>query len=93
MKPPLHLEFNGLGELADLRDAGGRAVAHCVEAEDARGLLNCVNGRDPLLAELAAARGELEDLRRFLRRFRNSADWHAERRRRMRGETGAEEPG
>jgi hypothetical protein len=85
MTPPLHLAPNGLGELADLRDAADRSVAHCVEPEDARQLLNHVNGRAALLAELAAAREEMEDMRRFLRRFRNSTDWHAERKRRMRG--------
>jgi hypothetical protein len=83
MTPPLHLAPNGLGELADLRDAADRSVAHCVEPEDARQLLNHVNGRAALLAELAAAREELEDMRRFLRRFRNTGKWHAERRRRM----------
>jgi proteasome assembly chaperone (PAC2) family protein len=84
MMPPLHLCPNGLGELADLRDAAGRSVAHCVEPEDARQLLNHVNGRAGLLAELAEAREELEEMRRFLRRFRNSGEWHAERKRRMR---------
>ena len=94
MRPPLHLCHNGLGELADLRDSAGVAVAHCVEPEEARQVLNCVNGRAGLLAELAAAREEAEGLRGFLRRFRNTGEWHAERKRLMRpaDEGGGESP-
>lgn len=84
MKLPLRLVFNALGLLADLCDLEGRLVASCVEEEEARLLLNAVNGRAALLDELGLAREEAEDLRRFLRRFRSSAEWHDERKRRMR---------
>jgi hypothetical protein len=87
MKLPLHLTFNGMGLLADLCDREGQLVASCVEEEDARLLLNAVNGRVALLDELRLAREESEDLRRFLHRFRNSTGWHEERKRRMRSET------
>ena len=81
MKLPLRLVPNGLGELADLKDADDRYVAHCVEPEDARKLLAFANGRESLQEEARAARAEAENMRAFLGRFRQTTAWHDERER------------
>lgn len=83
MKPPLRIVANDLGEPSSLRDADGRLVACCVEPADARALNDFVNDRDSLATALRLARTEIEDLRRFLGRFRNTSAWHDERKRRM----------
>jgi hypothetical protein len=86
MKPPLRIVANALGESANLKDADDRLVACCVESADAKALNDVVNDHDSLAAALRAAREELTDLRRFLGRFHNTTDWHAERKRLARGE-------
>ena len=83
MKSPLRIVPNGLGELADVKDADDRYVAHCAEPDDARTLANLANGRDSLAGALSEATEKLADMRKFLRSYRNTTEWHGERKRRM----------
>ncbi|WP_165253198.1 hypothetical protein [Paludisphaera soli] len=84
MKLPLRIVPNALGELADVKDAEDRNIAFCVDPAEAARLVGFANGRDSLLAALREAAADVAELRRHLRKFAQTTEWHDERPRLMR---------